>query len=64
MVELDSDSVVKIMQNKEDVAHSLSPLITNCKSLHNQLGVTTVTHFLQEGNKCVDALVNMGQDGE
>lgn len=64
VVELEAEAVVKIMQNKEEVVYDLPPLITDCISLLNQVGISTVSNVLREWNKCANTFTNIGQGEE
>nr|GMD37695.1 LINE-type retrotransposon LIb DNA [Ipomoea batatas] len=64
VLEMDSESVVALLNGDLDDHECYSTLIKDCRFLLDSFEQRRLQHILREGNKCADHLANIGQLGE
>lgn len=62
-MELDSKAAVDVINNTLEREDGLGTLVMDCKFLGLKITHIKFTYILQEGNKCIDFLANLGQMG-
>ncbi|XP_019158195.1 PREDICTED: uncharacterized protein LOC109154910 [Ipomoea nil] len=61
-VEMDSATVVAIMNNGTCKGETVVALIKDCFDLINKFNTVRISHIMREGNQCADWLANFGQN--
>lgn len=64
VVKIVNESAINIMKRESDYEEDATYLIRDCKHLVEGWNSIHYTHVRREGNKCVDYLANLGQQGE